>query len=384
MTRFIALASFVASASFLVACSAPPAVGAASSAIINGTDDTGDPAVVMLLAQVAGSMNASLCTGELVSPHVVLTAAHCVDPATIGTGATVYVFPGAQLPASPTLADFLTVKETHFDTAFNANDAGSGHDVGVAILTSPLTIAPMPYNRTAIPQTMVGSPARIIGYGITSGTDTMGTSAGTRRTAPTTLANLDNLFVDLQDGSHNICEGDSGGPALMMFNGTERIVGITSFGYSGCPLTVPTQPGAPPEWAGNDTRIDTYASFIDQWVLMFDPPAKGPGTMCSSDADCTPLSCKQTSVGKVCEQDCDPAAMPSTCPAGTTCTDVDGTNLCLAPTSPGGTVGSGGSGGTGGAKGGGCDVGGRAPIGGGALLVASLLMLLGLRRRVRR
>jgi uncharacterized membrane protein YgcG len=254
-------------------------------------------------------------------------------------------------------------------------------------------MAPLPYNRTALPQTMVGSPARIVGYGITDGSDTMGTTAGTRRTAPTTLAHLSDLFVGLQDGSHGICEGDSGGPAFMTLNGVETIVGVTSFGFTNCPLTADAQALAEGFEAGNDTRIDTYASFIDPWVLQFDPPPKKPGDMCTSDADCAPLSCQQTSVGKICVEPCDPTAVAGaagSCPAGTMCTDVDGTNICVSTTTGGGGsggAGGGGSGGGGGGKGGGCSVGaaGSAPAGGGAcLFFAALLMVVAARRRSQR
>ena len=236
----------------------------------------------------------------------------------------------------------LAVKETHFDSSFDENHPENGHDVGVVILVNPTTITPVPYNRTPMPQTMVGQAARLVGYGITSGSDTSGATAGTRREAPTTLANLDSLFVGLQDGQHGICEGDSGGPAFMKFDGVERIVGVTSFGFQNCPLTPPA--GTPPGFeAGNDTRIDTYADFIDMYVNMSDPPAKHPGDLCNSDADCIPLQCVQTSVGKICEQSCGPSGTGS-CPTGTTCTSVDGQNICINPSMTGGG-GSGGGGG---------------------------------------
>ena len=49
-------------------------VGTLDTSVINGTVDNGDPAVVMLRASQGG-----YCTGTLVSPTVVVTAAHCVD-----------------------------------------------------------------------------------------------------------------------------------------------------------------------------------------------------------------------------------------------------------------------------------------------------------------
>ena len=257
----------------------------------------------------------------------------------------------------------------------------NGNDVGAVVVVDPLPITPVPYQRDPLPQTMVGQPARLVGYGITMASDTMGTTAGVRRQAPSTLAHLDNLFVGLQDGAHGICEGDSGGPAFMTVDGVERIVGVTSFGFQNCPLMPPS--GTPPGFeAGNDTNIQTYAaSFIDPLVLQYDPPAKGPGAMCTSNADCDPRMCVQTSVGKICEQSCDPAATPSTCPAGTQCTNVDGDNICVVP-----KTGGGGSGGSGGGKkgGGGCALAGSsdAPVGGLALLFA-IFAVVALRRRAR-
>src|SRR6185312_11102710 len=110
---------------------------------------------------------------------------------------------------------------------------------------------------------------------------------------------------------------------------------------------------------------------------MFDPPAKGPGDACTSDADCTPRTCEQTSVGKVCAQSCDPAAMPATCPANTTCMNVDGGNLCISPAS----LNHGGSGGTGGGGGGGgCSMSAtNAPTGAAALF--AVILVLAFRRR---
>src|SRR5262249_13066318 len=161
--------------------------------------------------------------------------------------------------------------EAHFDTAFNKSDPTAGHDIGVLILKSPTTLTPIPYNRTALQSSMNGQPARLIGYGLSNANDTTGATAGVRRQAPTKGLSFDNLLVNFEDMLHSICEGDSGGPALMTIDGQERIVGVTSFGFQGCPLNMP----------GSDTRVDAFASFIDPYVEQFDPPAAGAGDACN-------------------------------------------------------------------------------------------------------
>src|SRR4051812_30183353 len=140
----------------LSACTAPSSVGTTSQGIVNGTTDSGDPAVVLMFAAMAGSNQASLCTAEIISPHVLLTAAHCVSPDTVGANVTFHVFTGAVFSSSAPASEFLSVKEVHFDTAFNKMSPENGHDVGVVILNAPTTIAPVPYQRTPLTQAMVG------------------------------------------------------------------------------------------------------------------------------------------------------------------------------------------------------------------------------------
>src|SRR6478736_5769536 len=101
--------------------------GAASSTeqpIIGGTTNTGDPGVVLLRAmQGSGANGYSICTAEIVSPHVVMTAAHCVDPATVGSGNTFDVFIGSNLNGAEgnDASKWLSVKETHYNTNFDPN-----------------------------------------------------------------------------------------------------------------------------------------------------------------------------------------------------------------------------------------------------------------------
>ena len=302
----------------LSACSgAAPPTASSSQAIINGTLDDGDPAVVLLFAQVPGQSGGSLCTAEIISPHVVMTAAHCVAPQTVGAGAVFTVFTGTALPAmgAPPADTLLKVSETHFNPAFMLDAMGNdSNDIAVVILEQPTAIPPLTFNHFDLPAKLAGSAVRLVGYGLTDGSDTAGTTAGTRHTAPTTLNFIRPQIVELWDNMHSNCEGDSGGPALMMLNGKERIAGITQVGYVGCPVKL----------AASDTRVDAYASFVDGYVNMIDPPAVAPGGACTADSECGTLAC----LNGICTPSCDPMAATNTCPAGLSCTSVDDQPMC--------------------------------------------------------
>lgn len=316
-----ALALLVSLPLSLAACVAPAPSGSVGAAIINGTVDDGDPNVVLVFAQVPGQSTGSLCTGEIISPHVVLTAAHCMAPSTVGAGAKFVVFTGTMLPASgaPPADQLLKVTESHYDPTFvyDPKTGADQDDVGVLILADATTIAPLPVNHYTLPPTAKGGPVRLVGYGLTDGNDAQDTTAGTRHQAPTVLFDVQSQTLTLYDKEHSNCEGDSGGPALVMLDGKERIAGITQVGYVGCPVNM----------AASDTRVDPYASFIDPWVTMFDPPPVAAGGACKSEEDCGPLEC----LGGVCAQPCDPAAMTSSCPSGTQCVAADDKTYCGKP-----------------------------------------------------
>jgi V8-like Glu-specific endopeptidase len=339
-------------------------IGESNQPIIGGTTDTGDPGVVLVIFD-QGNNSAALCTGEVVSPHVVLTAAHCVDPAVVGTTGTFYVFPGNNVSTIRNLAtDVLAVKETHFNQSFNVNNLQGGNDVAVVILQNAFTsVTPLVMNRTALTDSMVNQPLRLVGYGVDSGTDTMGQSAGIKRQTMTTLANLDDLFISFTDPNHITCEGDSGGPAFMTIGGKEVIAGITSFGDKSCAQ------------AGFDTRVDKYAdSFVQPYIDMFDPQPKTPGSdgfipgavgaSCTDDSECDAHVCAHTGKTGFCTTTCQP--MNDQCPAMTHCGTIDGSPYCVRSST------------------GGCEMGSaEAGSAAGLLLLSAALLMIVLRRRAR-
>jgi uncharacterized protein (TIGR03382 family) len=109
----------------------------------------------------------------------------------------------------------------------------------------------------------------------------------------------------------------------MTIAGVDTIAGVTAFGDVSCDPATP----------GSDTRVDTWAPFVDAYVLQLDPPAQtnlAVGAACTTDLECASKVCAQIGGTSFCSEACSPAA-PMPCPAGLVCANLDEDDLC-APT----------------------------------------------------
>jgi V8-like Glu-specific endopeptidase len=221
--------------------------------IIQGTETTGYANIIALVGKKPGQEGVALCTASLVTPTILLTAAHCVSPAVVGEG---LVFKAILAPNlvqvdaahPPRIVDVAAV---HWDQAFNIQQVMNGHDIGVAVLAQPIDdIVPLKINRAPLPAL---SKARLVGYGLNNAQQQTG--AGIKRTAEVPVGSVNDKFV--VTGSWfgtTMCQGDSGGPVLGLLNGEETIIGINSFGFIQC------------LGSGNSTRVDSYPEFLDTYV----------------------------------------------------------------------------------------------------------------------
>jgi hypothetical protein len=196
------------------ACGAltPSTSSSASLDIVNGADcATANSPVVLLNIKDGSGQQAGSCSGTVIAPRAILTAAHCLQP----PAASVLVFLGSgpQQTAS-SFAAHPSWRESN-PTQF---------DVGVVLM--PADIGPPPKPLLLSRDARAGETAVIAGWGKDSGAGVTATlRAGTATiTAVATLT----LQTTSTTTASSVCQGDSGGAILVQESGTWAVAGVIS------------------------------------------------------------------------------------------------------------------------------------------------------------
>ena len=259
--------------------------------IVGGLDDADDPAVVDI------SIGGGQCSGVVVAPRVVVTAAHCIAP---GAGTVVV--------ASATL----NVVETWVDRYYTGD---VDHDLAALRLASDVAVTPL-----AIAAPSLG-PVTLVGFGATQPNG----ARGDKHSVATTITEVDPRQARAGGAGMTTCTGDSGGAAIA--NGV--LVGIITAGDDSCTAaSYLSRPDAEPDlaeviaaWSGpcpadgvcqtgcNDPDCDPCAfegtCGPDCAQVDLDCPLGGlAGATCATDDDCESRRCAGTDLGHFCSSAC--------------------------------------------------------------------------------
>ena len=120
----------------------------------------------------------------------------------------------------------------------------------------------------------VGQNAVFVGYGITDGQSQW---AGEKYSTIIPISEIYEGSFRYDHPTRNTCRGDSGGPALMTINGSEQLIGVTSWGDEDC-LEF-----------GVDTRVDVYFNWVQDALVgagASDPGVSGSGSGPAGDDVC--------------------------------------------------------------------------------------------------
>ena len=196
--------------------------------IVSGQTTAQWPGVGVVLISLSGG-GAYECTGTAITPRWVLTAAHCVDPASVGSGAA-FSFLIGQSDAAPD-ATFASDQQT-YHPSYNPANESNGHDIGLIHVTTDMPVFAFKLNSTFLTSGIDGSTALTIGYGTTSGA---ASDSGIKRIAAIVIASHDTRFLYSNYTPSGTCSGDSGGPLYVYdADGFPLIIGATSFGDASC------------------------------------------------------------------------------------------------------------------------------------------------------
>jgi hypothetical protein len=241
-----------------------------SAWIVNGDTELGFDSAVALGVQY-GDTNLSVCSGNLITPRIILSAGHCGDGVSLELVVSAgKAFFGVDVDDPDDVIGFVDM-EIHPD--YVPLESGFGgtlgeYDFGILELDGVALAEPTWFRRDDVTEDDIGVTMHSVGYGATSGS---GQGSGTRRSTDLVLDEVDEMFLIAntsggpEDGQ--ICSGDSGGPQFVKEDGRWVQWAVHSWGDANC------------LYSSGSTRID----LVDEWILDFVEEVHGTRDVCEAN-----------------------------------------------------------------------------------------------------
>lgn len=256
----------------------------AQASIINGRTASIAEFPSLAFIEAREGKHGFACTGSVVAPRVVLTAAHCVEEIEKGTmtpAPNYAVATGVTSPSEAGPGNVFHVVATHvfpgFDPAIIRGDAA------ILILSAPTTAPVIPLAGPADAALYAGgAEVQLAGWGLTSPRASKQPEALQATSmlvqTPSFCQNKTKSFYRPYSQTAQVCMlaanrasggcfGDSGGPAIgRRADGTPVQLGITSTGGPACSTKLPNIL----------TRVDYVSAWVSEWIAATEAGAPPP------------------------------------------------------------------------------------------------------------
>lgn len=196
--------------------------------LIGGTADAAHPAVVAIVERrpQCASPEDLTCSGTLIGPRAVLTAAHCLEGREPDE---LEVITGAAVDAADRQVIAVWGARVHPDYDPLAAPALQ-HDLAVLFLAGAPPIAPATWAETEPVGFGPGADVTTVGFGAVA--PVPNAPSGERLAAPAEVTSLNPASMHLVGGT--ACGGDSGGAVFFAAAGGDTLVGVIKGSNAGC------------------------------------------------------------------------------------------------------------------------------------------------------